>query len=242
MSYALPVAAAQPQIVSGDLSGNVARHAEAVEAADARVVVFPELSLTGYELEADAVLLGDPALAPLTEVCVETGSLALAGAPIQGVDGHEHIAMLAFDAEGVRVVYHKMWLGEAEVRRFRSGLGPAMLLVDGWRLGLAICKDTGIAEHAASTATLGMDIYVAGVLESVEDTEVPDQRARRVAADHGVWVVMASFAGSTGGGFDQSAGCSEIWRPDGSAAARVGPEPGAIAQTLISPGQPSTMD
>ena len=43
-------------------------------------------------------------------------------------------------------------------------------------------------------------MYVAGVLESAEDTEVPAERARRIAGEHGVWVVMSSFAGPTGGG------------------------------------------
>ncbi|HTU05642.1 MAG TPA: nitrilase-related carbon-nitrogen hydrolase [Trebonia sp.] len=49
----LNIAVAQPQCAAGDVAGNAARHALLVRAAGARVVVFPELSLTGYEL-ADA--------------------------------------------------------------------------------------------------------------------------------------------------------------------------------------------
>jgi predicted amidohydrolase len=52
MREALAVAAAQPPCASYDVAGNAAHHAAAVRAAGARVVVFPELSLTGYELAA----------------------------------------------------------------------------------------------------------------------------------------------------------------------------------------------
>jgi predicted amidohydrolase len=109
-----------------------------------------------------------------------------------------------------------------------------VLNVDGWRLGLAICKDTGIPQHAADTAAVGIDGYVAGVLESAADAAVVDERARRVAADHRVWVAVASFAGSTGGGYRHAAGRSAIWTPGGIAVAQAGPQTGAIAQATLS--------
>ena len=46
----LTVAVAQPATVTGDLAANALRHAEAVVSSGARLVVFPELSLTGYDL------------------------------------------------------------------------------------------------------------------------------------------------------------------------------------------------
>ena len=70
-----------------------------------------------------------------------------------------------------------------------------MLDVDGWRLGLAICKDTGIPQHASDTAALGIDAYVAGTLMSVDETDIQNQRAQRIATTHQVWVALASFAG-----------------------------------------------
>ena len=117
-------------------------------------------------------------------------------------------------------------------------LAPAVLEVDGWRLGLAICRDTGVPRHAADTAALGMDAYVAGVLESAEDAAVPEERARRVAAEHHVWVAIASFAGSTGGGYSSAAGGSGIWTPEGIAAARAGAETGAVARATL--GDPTS--
>jgi len=217
-----------------DIAANALTHAATIRAAGARVVVFPELSLTGYELDAPAITAEDPRLAPIIEACAAVGSLALVGAPVQGEAGHSHIGMLAVEGSGATVAYRKMWLGGAEPERFSPGDRPAVLEVDGWRLGLAICKDTGAPQHASDTAALGIDAYVAGMLEFAEDAAVPEERARRVAADHHVWVAMASFAGSTGGGYTEAAGCSGIWAPDGVVVSRAGPETGAIARATIT--------
>jgi predicted amidohydrolase len=230
----LTIAAAQPRCVSYDVEGNALAHAAAIRSAGARVVVFPELSLTGYELDAPAVEPDDPRLAPVVEACAAAGSLALIGAPVP--DG-PHIGVLAIDRGGARVAYRKMWLGGDEPKHFTPGAGPSVIEVDGWRLGLAVCKDTGVPEHSAGTAAMGMDVYVAGILESAIDEAVLDERARRVAFEHGVWVVMASFAGSTGGGYGCAAGRSGIWSPDGVEVARTGPEPGTIAHAeLVTAG------
>jgi predicted amidohydrolase len=233
----LPIAAVQPLCVD-DVAGNVRIHAESVRAAAARVVVFPEMSLTGYELDAPVITVDDPRLAPLIAACADAGSLALVGAPVASPAG-DHIAVLAVDATGATVAYRKMWLGDAEAERFTAGDEPAAVEVDGWRLGLAICKDTGVAQHAADTAGLGIDAYVAGVLDSADDAAVQEERARRIAADHHVWVVVASFAGSTGGGYEHAAARSRIWSPDGVVVARAGRETGGIARCdLTDPSRP----
>ena len=220
--------------MSYDVAANAATHAMTIRAAGARVVVFPELSLTGYELDAPAIDARDPRLAPIVEACAETDSMALVGAPVAGREGRPHIAMLAVDGAGVAVAYRKMWLGAAEAESFSAGTEPAVIAVDGWRLGLAICKDTGLPQHAADTAALDIDAYVAGVLESLEDTAVIEERARRVAGDHRVWVAIASFAGSTGGGYAHAAGRSSIWDPAGTLVDEAGTEPGEVAGATLT--------
>jgi predicted amidohydrolase len=233
-SSALVVAVAQPGCVVGDVGANAAAHAEAVRVAGARVVVFPELSLTGYVFDAPAVAGDDAVLEPIVVACAEMGSLALVGAPVE-VSGERSIGVLAVDGSGARVAYRKMFLGGAEPGSFTPGSEPAVVEVDGWRLGLAVCKDTGVAEHAARTCALGVDVYVAGVLELPQDAAVPEQRARRIAAEHGVWVAIASFAGPAGGGYDAAPGGSGIWRPDGTVQVRAGAEPGAVARAELEP-------
>lgn len=238
----LVLAVAQPSCVAHDVAANARAHAALVRTAAARVVVFPEMSLTGYELDAEPVAPGDSRLGPLVEACVEVGAIALAGAPVPAADPAEAtgdgpgvcIGVLAVDGGGATVAYRKVHTGGAEPAHFAAGRDPRVLEVDGWRLGLAVCRDTGIPAHAAATAALGMDAYVAGVLETVDDTPVLATRARRVGADHGVWVAIASFAGGTGGGYDRAAGRSGIWSPSGEAVVRAGPEVGAVAVTTLS--------
>ncbi|HET9611531.1 MAG TPA: carbon-nitrogen hydrolase family protein [Acidimicrobiales bacterium] len=230
----LAVAVAQPRCVPYDVAANASAHAALVRAAGARVVVFPEMSLTGYELDAPTITAADPRLAPVVEACAVAGATALVGAPVPGGAGRAHIGVIAVDGAGATVAYRKMWLGGAECDRFAPGPEPAVLAIDGWRLGLAVCKDTGVPQHAADTAALGIDAYVAGVLEREEDAAVPDERARRVAKDHHVWVAVASFAGSTGGGYDRAAGRSGVWSPDGVAVARAGPEVGAVVRATLA--------
>jgi predicted amidohydrolase len=229
----LVVAAAQPPCVSYDVAANSVTHAATIRSAGARVVVFPELSLTGYELDAPAIAVDDPRLAPIIKACAGSGATALVGAPVCDETGRSYIAMIAIAGTGAAVAYRKMWLGGAEPGRFSPGIDPAVLEVDGWRLGLAICKDAGVARHASDTAALGIDAYLAGVLESADDAAIPGERACRVAADHRVWVAVASFAGSTGGGFDRAVGGSCIWAPGGVVVARAGPEIGAVVRAAL---------
>lgn len=233
MREPLTIAVVQPLCVSYDVVHNAATHAAAILAARARVVVFPELSLSGYELDAPAIAVDDPRLAPIIDTCAGAGALALVGAPVQDGSGRSHIAMLAVDGNGATVVYRKMWLGGAESDRFTPGEVPVALDVDGWRLGLAICRDTGIPQHASDTAALGIDAYVAGMLESANDAAVPAERAHRIATEHHVWVALASFAGSTGGGYARAAGRSGVWGPDGILVSGVGPETGAVARATL---------
>ncbi len=232
MREPLTIAVAQPVCHPGDVAANAVAHAAAIRVAGARLVVFPELSVTGYDLGAPAVGPDDPRLAPIVDACRETGSLALVGAPVHGVDG-ETIAMLAVDETGARVAYRKMWLGSTETERFTAGTEPAVLELDGWRLGLAICKDAGVPQHWADTAALGIDAYVAGSVKAPDETEIQDERARRVATGHGIWVAVASGAGPNGGEYDPAAGRSGIWAADGSVVAQAGVEPGEIARATL---------
>jgi predicted amidohydrolase len=234
----LPIAAAQPACEANAVAANAVAHADAVRAAKARVVVFPELSLTGYELDAGPVSPGDAELRPILDACAQTGSVALAGAPVEDA-GRRFIAMLRIDGAGAAVAYRKAHLGPEEATRFSAGDGPAVMTVDGWRLGLAICKDTGVASHTAATAALDVDVYVAGVVHLREELGEQDARGRRIAAACRSYVAFASFAGPTGGGYETTAATSTIWGPDGTVVARAGGAPGDLARAVLNPAGPS---
>ncbi|QBI19161.1 hypothetical protein ER308_06140 [Egibacter rhizosphaerae] len=120
MSEQLAVAAAQPPTRPEDPESNARAHAAAIARARARLVVFPELSLTGYDLEAAPVQPGDTSLRPVIEAGGRSGATALVGAPVTE-GGRASIAMLRVEAHGAQVAYRKRWLGEEEAVRFDGG-------------------------------------------------------------------------------------------------------------------------
>jgi predicted amidohydrolase len=217
MRRPLTIAVAQP-------APGLDAHVDAIERADARLVVFPELSTTGYELDAEA-----PDLRPIVDACAATGTIALVGAPVDHA-----IAMVRVGADGARVVYRKSFLGGDEVTRFTPGPGAAAIDVDGWRVGLGICKDTGVQRHIDDTAALAPDLYVAGLVHHDHELAEQEARAQRITRATNAYVAFASHAGPTGGGFERTAGHSAIYSADGSALARAGSEPGELARFTIA--------
>ncbi|MFB6893185.1 carbon-nitrogen hydrolase family protein [Kitasatospora sp. NPDC056327] len=239
MSAPLTVAVAQPACAApgrpDTVAVNAERHAAAVRAAGgARLVVFPELSLTGYDLAAPALDPADGRLAPLVAACAETGATALAGAPVAGEDGREYIATLAVTGTGAGVVCRKTDLYGPEAERFSPAEQPSVLELDGRRLGLAICADAADPAHAERLAALGVDAYVASTLYGAGADSVATKEARYPARakDNSLWVVLATAAGASGS-YPATSGGSGVWAPDGSEVAKAGPGPDEIVTAVL---------
>ncbi|WP_129789984.1 nitrilase-related carbon-nitrogen hydrolase [Promicromonospora panici] len=115
------------------------------------------------------------------------------------------------------------------------GEKPAVMVLDGWRLGLAICFDAATPQHAADTAALGMDAYVASTLYGAS----PDSPARRDghmrdrAAAHGIWVVLSTAAGPSGE-FAETSGGSGVWAPGGNLHVQAGTRAGDVAVATLT--------
>ena len=234
----LSIAVAQPPCVTGDLTANAEAHALTVLAARSRLVVFPELSLTGYDLEAPAVAVDDPALAANVDAWGTLNTIALGGTPVDappddGAVGGRSIAILLIDAHGARVVYRKQHLGSAEAEHFTPGPRPVVLELDGWRVGLGVCRDTGVDDHVKELANAGIDLYVAGFVDHPHDLDVQRERAATIATTCRAYVGFASFAGPTAGGYDETAGRSAIFGRSGALLAETSGLPGGIARALL---------
>lgn len=233
MPAPLTIALAQPGCVPLDVAANAAGHAEVIRRSGARLVAFPELSLTGYDLSAPAVSPDDWRLCPVVDACRETGATALVCAAVSEPGG-EAIALLAVDGEGTRVVYRKMHLHGAETDRFLPGRGPAVLEVDGHRIGLAICADASVPEHAAATAALGVDAYLASALFGDGPVAVArrDSQLREAAAAHGIWGLLSTTAGPSGD-YPATSGGSGAWAPGGALVAQAGSGTGEVVTVTL---------
>lgn len=227
----LTVAVAQPEIVAGDLMRNAAAHAQAVRDAGARLVVFAELSLTGYEYNAASIAFDDPTLNPIIEACAETGSVALLGAPITEA-GRDFIAMLRVEGAGVTVAARKVWLHGDEAERFTPASEVSTTQVDGWRVGLAICRDTSISQHALALSDEGIHLYVAGVLDVPGEESERAARSIVTARALGVPVAVAQYLGSTSL-FPETGGTSAVYDSDGTVLAHTS-DAGGVARAVVS--------
>jgi predicted amidohydrolase len=228
----LTVALAQPRLVAGDVKANAAAHAEAIRAAGTRLVVFPELSMTSYVLSAPAVALDDPVWEPIVEACAQSESVALVGAPVAAPDGRAYIATVAVDAAAPATVYRKINVHGDEHDHFACGEHPVAFAIAGWRLGLAICRDTSVDAHVADTAALGIDAYVGATLDSPSRAAARDERMAKLAAEYGIWVAMSCFAGDAAD-FGAGAGGSAVWDAHGSPVAQADDRPGRIATATL---------
>lgn len=237
MSAAVRIAVVQLASIPGDVVGNAAEHARLIGAAAAQgaaVVVFGELSLTGYEL---AVIERDPQatlapddrrLAPLIAACRETGAIAIAGAPVAR-DGGRLLAAIVLDGEGVRDVYGKQHIHDTESHLFTPGDRQVILEVAGCRLALAVCADSGVPQHAAQYEAEGADAYLVGAFHVGDEDQIAAERMAARARDYGLWVALAEHAGDSGTGSGNACGGSGFWAPGGALVTRLGREAPAIA-------------
>lgn len=236
----LTVAVVQQEPTWGDVPAAVARHATAVRAAGdqgARLAVFPELSLTGYDLAfltsepgASAWFAPDDArLDPLRDACAASGVTALVGAPVRD-SAHRLLAALRVDPSGDVHVHAKSHLHGAEHAVFESRPPSEPFELDGWKVGVAICFDLAHPTHAAAAAAAGADLYAAGVVYDAGDARRFDVHGAARAVDQRLVVAAANYAGDRPGA--TSCGASAVWHPDGSVLALAGQDEQVLVVTV----------
>jgi predicted amidohydrolase len=227
------VAAIQTTPAALDVERNAAEHARLIAEAASDVCVFPELSLTGYELDPMAAVTEEDArLDPIREACRADEVYALVGAPLSTPDGLLVATLVVGPTGEVLGHYGKKHLHGAEEELFVPGDHHLVLEVDGWRLGVAVCYDAAVPGHAEAVRAGGADAYlVSALFEEGTEQRLTDQAT--AAAELGMWVVLAQYTGRTGG-YDTFGG-SGVWRPGGAVEARLGREPGIARAELVRP-------
>lgn len=220
-NIAFTVAAAQSTSVPLDVVANVRNHLRFVEAAAQHGVqwlVFPELSLTGYELAAMPGLVLHPEhtlLAPLREAARRTGMAITVGAPVDSGSALPFIGAITLGPDGSHAVYAKHHLHGSETQFATAGSLPVHLqTLNGQQIASAICADTNHPSHAAQAAQAGAMVYAAGILTSATGYVAEAPLWAGYAREHAMTVLIANHGGPSGGYV--SAGRSGIWDSDGS--------------------------
>ena len=243
-SAVLRVAAAQATSVAGDVAANVATACDlAGRAADqgARVLVLPELFLTGYAASAwdheRSLDLETPALEPLAALARERSLMVVASAAVRRALDASTLSVVLVDATGeVSAPYDKQHLcGDDEQRFFTPGDHGATLIVDGWELGLGVCYDGSFPEHAAVAAAAGATAYLCPAAFFAGADHRRDLYYAARALDNGIYVVLAGLTGRCG---DRDfGGGSAVYDPEGRPVARVGADDPAVVVADLDPAE-----
>ncbi|HEY8702703.1 MAG TPA: carbon-nitrogen hydrolase family protein [Arthrobacter sp.] len=221
MNDALTVSAVQYEALDGGVAPNAMEHVRLIEDAEShgsRLVIFPELSLTGYNLQLLEVPEGwlepdDHRLGDIREICRRTGITAVVGGAYREPDGTPRLASLAIHPDGTVHAAFKTHLHGPEQDLFAAGNGAVLLELDGWKIALAICFDAAIPAHSTRAAAGGADAYaVSAVYTRQEEHRLALHLGAR-AMDNRMFGILANLGGT--GVLGPSCGFSGFWGPDG---------------------------
>lgn len=212
------ICVAQTLPVKGDMDANNRGHWRLLQIAlthSADLVVFPELSLTGYEPTLAAELIieaNDARLLALQELSDSRRVTLCVGLPTRNADG-VCISLAVIRPHRPLAFYDKAFLHEDETPHFVEGDRTPGLIGDD-DCALAICYELSVPVHVARAAAQGAQAYLASVVKPRAGFERAVQRMSEIARDHAMLVFMANSVGVSDG--FPCAGGSAVWNRDGS--------------------------
>ena len=239
------IAALQMHAIAGDNEANIGRIASAAADAaggGAKLLIVPELAVTGYGAgEAAFEKLASPAsgevAARLSAIARENGIAIVAGFAEQEGNATYNSALFT-DGLGTNAVYRKAHLyGGYERAAFKPGV-PASVMVElaGVRLGMLICYDVEFPENVRRLALAGADLVVVptALPKGSSGTFIANHMIQVRAFENQVFVAYINHCGA-----DDNftyAGLSRIAAPDGSLIASAPAEGEVLLFAEISPG------
>lgn len=214
----MKICAAQTRPVTGDIRRNIVNHKRLADLAisnGADAIVFPELSLTGYEpkLAKDLAIDQDDSRLDDFQRISDARQITIGiGVPTRHSAGI-CITMVLLQPHTPRQTYSKKYLHPDEQPFFVSGRNFTTLEVGGRSIAPAICYEISIHEHAENASKGGAEIYVASVAKFVSGIEKALQRLSDIAARYSMTVLMANCVGECDG--SECAGKTSIWNSKG---------------------------
>lgn len=232
------IAAFQMQAVAGDEEANVTKIAAAAATAaagGAKLLIVPELAVTGYGAgEAAFARLASPATGVvaerLNEIARKSGIAIVAGFAEKEGDTIYNSALFT-DGLGTNAVYRKSHLYGAYERDVFAPAVPASVMVEigDVRLGMLICYDVEFPENVRRLALAGADLVVVptALPKGSSGTFIANHMIQTRAFENQVFVAYINHCGADD--HFTYAGLSRIAAPDG----RVLAEAPADGETLI---------
>ena len=232
----LTVGLAQIDCQLGDVEANLESHLEWIERARAQgvdLLVFPELSLTGYRLLHLTSRVALTRRSPLLErIAKAAGPMSVVVGFVEESDrGVLHNSAALLSGGAVRHVHRKLYLPTygifQEVRFFRAGRRLDLADLPWGRSGLLICEDLWHPELARRLAVAGARLLIVPSAGPGRIGAGPDPASheswelvtRTTALLSPCWIVYCNRVGWEEGSFYP--GGSHVVRPGGEVEARA---------------------
>jgi predicted amidohydrolase len=217
------IGVAQTRPFKGDILRNIEAHLRLIELAGnarADMIIFPELSITGYEPELAAGLAttAEDVRLDIFETLSERYSMTIGvGIPETGGAG-VRITEVIFQPGQPRQTYSKQYLHTDEEPYFTCGTEAGFL--KGGRIALAICYELSVPAHAEQARRGGAEIYLVSVAKTRAGMERAAERLADIAKRYLMTVLVSNCVGHCDN-FDCGGG-SAVWNTEGVKLAELG--------------------
>ena len=237
MQQRLTIGLAQLDSRLGALEANLEKHLEWIERAraqDVDLLLFPELSLTGYRLlHLTSQVAIRPAESPLIARLLEAaGEMAIiVGVVEEDVDGVLYNSGLYLEGGEIVHVHRKLYLPTYGIFQEGRFFGPGKQLkpvgTDGGHVGLLVCEDLWHPHLARSLAVAGVKVLsvISAGPGRIASGEIPESQeawetlTKSTALVNTCWVLFCCRVGWEEGSF--YTGGSHIVQPGGEILARA---------------------
>jgi predicted amidohydrolase len=219
------LASAQTSPVQHDINANLIDHYRSIEMASkhgAELILFPEMSITGYEREKAkefAFRENDSRLSELKKLSVKNQIIVIAGAPVK-IDKDLYIGAFVIKPDGSVSIYTKQFLHTGEDIYFKSSFdyNPVIEAAEE-RISLAICADINNPKHPENANKVDSTIYLASIFFEPVDMTKAYKTLSGYAKKFSMSVLMSNFAGRS---WDlDSGGQSGFWNKNGELIANL---------------------
>lgn len=186
------------------------------------MVVFPELSLTGYEpylAESLATNQDDTRLDEIQNLSDENKITIGVGLPTKK-ERNIFVSMIFFQPHKERITYSKQYLYPPEKSIFTAGKNSLILNFETEIVSPAICYEFHNEAHHEYASQNNATIYIASVLSSIGGIDAELEELSDIAKNRNLITFMANYAGKSGG--YECAGKSSVWNEKGELIGQLG--------------------
>lgn len=219
------VAIAQIEAIKGNVEKNIETHLKWIKQAiqnNVDIVIFPELSLTGYEpdlAEELATNQDDSRLDEIQNLSDQNKITIGVGLPTR-IGRDIFVSMIIFQPQKERITYSKQYLYPTETPIFTAGKNPLVFNLDTEIIAPAICYELSNKEHYEYANLNNATIYIASVLNSVGGVDADLKKLSDIAMNYNMIAFMANYIGKSGG--YECAGKSSVWNEKGELIGQLG--------------------